>query len=365
MSRSLHRSFRRVFRHSLATCAAAVAMALPAGAQSVPVSGEPVDDLILRVIADLSDLRYADAIARGREVMGYARTMMSPEQASLLHAVIAAAFYPEDAPIQQPDSAITELVAAVRVKPDVALPVEISWPGLDSLLEVARSRSFAVVVQADSARVLIGPEARGGLMVQSSRPARFTLRTGLLGASSSVLQASSAEPALASVLMFRALDGSNVLLAPGEYTATVTAVDARGDTVRVQRRMLVEGEPLLVVAPPVFDESRLLPERRRGSLTARAVVSAVLGGAAFAVMSFRKDGDFDDEFRPTASAATLGLGVFAVGVGTHWLGRGRRDTEAIAANARLRDEHRRAVDAAAAETEARRQGYRVRVTVTP
>lgn len=100
-----------------------------------------MDDLILRVIADLSDLRYGDAIVRGREVMAYARPMMSPAQASLLHTVIAAAF----------DSAIKELEAAIHVKPDVVLPVELAWDGLDSLLTVARSRSFAVVVQAAAA----------------------------------------------------------------------------------------------------------------------------------------------------------------------------------------------------------------------
>ena len=353
------------FRRLLRTLAFTLALAAPLGAQVVPASREPVDDLILRVIADLSDLRYADAIVRGREVMAYARPMMSSAQASLLHTVIAAAFYPEEGSAQRPDSAIKELEAAIRVKPDVVLPVELAWDGLDSLLTVARSRSFAVVVQADSARTLVGPTARGGLMVQSSRPARFTLRTGLVGSAASTVQSSTNEPSLASVLMFRALDGNNVLLAPGEYTATVTATDAAGDSVRVLRRLLVEGEPLLIVAPPTFDESRLLPERRRGSLTTRVVVSALLASAVFVATSFQKDGDVDDEFNPTASSARYGLGVFAIGVGTHWLSRGRRDAEAVAANARLREDHRRAVEAAAAETEQRRNGYRVRVTVLP
>ena len=352
-------------RRSLSTLAAALVLATPLSAQVVPAAGEPVDDLILRVIADLSDLRYREAIVRGREVMAYARPIMSAGQASLLHTVIAAAFYPDDRAAQQPDSALAELAAAIRVKPDVVLPVELAWDGLDSLLTVARSRSFAVVVQADSARTLVGPTARGGLMVQSSRPARFTLRTGLVGAATSTVQSTTTEPSLASVLMFRALDGSNVLLGPGEYTATVTAVDAAGDSVRVQRRMLVEGDALFTVAPPTFDESRLLPERRRGSLTARVFASALLGGLVFAATSVRVDSDFEAEFAPSASSTSLGLGVFAIGVGTHWLSRGRIDADAVAANARLREDHRRAVEAAANETEARRNGYRVRVTVLP
>jgi hypothetical protein len=355
----------RSFRRPWCVLFAAVLFAAPLRAQVVPAAGEPVDDLILRVIADLSDLRYGDAIRRGREVMSYARPMMSVEQASLLHTAIAAAFYPEEAAAQRPDSALAELEAAIRVKPDVVLPVELAWDGLDSLLTVARSRSFAVVVRADSTRTLVGPAARAGLMVQSSRPARFTLRTGVLGSSTSVVQSTSAELSLASVLMFRALEGNDVLLAPGEYTATVTAVDAAGDSVRVQRRLLVEGEPLYVIAPPTFDESRLLPERRRGNLTVRVIASALLGGLVFAATSVRVDNDFEAEFKPSGSSTSLGLGVFAVGVGTHWLSRGRRDPDAVAANARMREDHRRAVEAAAAESEQRRNNYRVRVTVSP
>lgn len=342
-----------------------VASLTPLAAQGVPPAADPIDDLILRVIADLNDLRYDDAIARGREVFGFTRAM-SPAQEALLRTAMAAAFYPEEEPAQRPDSALAQFAAAIRVKPDVEIPIELRWAGLDSLLGVARSRTFAVVVQADTARTLVGPGARGGLMVQSSRPARFTLRTGLVGAGSSVLQSSSVEPSTASVLMLRALDGNDVLLAPGEYTATVTAVDpVSGDSVQVRRRLLVEGRPLLIVAPPAFDSSRLVPERSRGSLGKRAVVSAVLGGAVFALASFSKDGEADDEFNPTASSAQLGVAVFAIGLSSHWWGRGRRDPEAVAANARVRDEHRRAVEAAAAETERRRSEYRVTVQVLP
>lgn len=334
-------------------------------AQGVPQPAGPIDDLILRVIADLNDLRYDDAIARGREVFGFTRTM-TPAQEALLRTAMAAAFYPEEEPAQRPDSALAQFAAAIRVKPDVTIPIELRWAGLDSLLGVARSRTFALVVQADSARTLVGPGARGGLMVQSSRPARFTLRTGLVGSASSVLQSSSVEPSTATVLMFRALDGSDVLLAPGEYSATITAVDpATGDSVQVQRRLVVEGRPLFIVAPPAFDSSRLLPERSRGSITKRAVISAVLGGAVFVLTSFSKDGEADDEFNPTATSAQLGVAVFAIGLSTHWWGRGGRDADAVAANARLREEHRRAVEAAEAETERRRAAYRVTVRVLP
>lgn len=352
----------------VAASSAAPSIARPLGAQGVPQGvpqgADPVDDLILRVIADLNDLRYDDAIARGREVFRSAATM-TPAQEALLRTALAAAFYPEEEPAQRPDSALAQFAAAIRVKPDVVLPVELRWSGLDSLLDVARSRVFAVVVQADSPRVLAGPDARGGLMVQSSRPARFTLRTGLVGSSTSVVQSTSSEPSTASVLMFRALDGRDVLLAPGAYTATITAVDAAGDSVQLRRRLLVEGQPLFIVAPPVFDSTRLLPERRRGSLARRALISAVLGGTAFYVASLFKDAEFDGDFRPSGASVGLGLSVFAIGVSTHWIFGAGRDADAVAANARLREEHRRAVERAEEESAARRNAYRVTVTLAP
>jgi hypothetical protein len=329
----------------------------PLGAQQT----NPIDDLILRVIADLNDLRYGDAIRRGRDALG-SRGSMTPAQEARLRTVVAAAFYPEEAAAQQPDSAIVQLVAAVRLRPDLTIPIEVRWAGLDSLLGVARGRTFAVLVSGEP-QELVGPEGRGTLRVQSSRPARFRLSTALVGSSVTTRQDEVLTPATEAGLRYRAHDGRDVLLAPGEYDARIVAQDAAtGDSVVLVRRLVVEGQRLLLVAPPVFDASRLQPERVRGSITKRAVVSALLAGAVFTAASFRKDGDFDDEFNPSGTSVGLGLGVFAVGVSTHWLGRGRRDAQAVAANARVREEHRRGVEGVEEENRRRVEGYRVRVS---
>jgi hypothetical protein len=346
--------------------AASVAPPAPLAAQVAGQGTDPVDDLIFRVIADLSDLRYDDAIARAREVFQFVRTM-TPAQEALLRTAMAAAFYPEEVPAQRPDSALVQFAAAIRVKPDVSIPVELRWDGLDSLLSVARSRTFAVVVQADTPRVLAGPGARGGLMVQSSRPARFTLRTGLVGSDTAVVQASTTESGTAAVLMFRALDGRDVLLAPGEYTATVTAVDATtGDSVRVQRRLVVEGQPLFIVAPPVFDSTQLRPETSKPPILRTALTTLTFAMATFIIGGMAgQDGEFGDDFEPDGRAVFMGLGILGAGVGSYWLDKGKRDPAAVAFNANLRETHRRAVEAAATESEARVNAYRVTVTLQP
>lgn len=168
---------------SLATLACTAAFAQPLRAQSA----DPVDDLINRVIADVNDLRYADAIRRGNEVLTYTRTMR-PAQYALLRTALAAAFYPEETVAQQPDSAIAQFVAGLKVLPDLSLPIELRWAGLDSLLAVARTRTLAVTVAMDE-QALVGPDGRGSISVESSRPARFVLRTNSLGSAAVARQA--------------------------------------------------------------------------------------------------------------------------------------------------------------------------------
>jgi hypothetical protein len=345
---------------ALALLAGVAAFALPAGAQTA----DPVDDLITRVIFDLNDLRYADAIKRGRDVLATTRGMRA-EQEGLLRSAIAAAYYPEEANAQQPDSAIAQFVAGLKVVPDLALPIELRWDGLDSLLTVARSRTLAVVVTMDE-QSLSGPEGRGTLAVHVSRPARVSLRTNALGSAALVWQDSSAGAATRSTLQFRAHDGRNVLLATGEYVATIVATDpVTGDSTLLTRRMLVEGARLMLVAPPSFDSTKLRRETVRAPLVRTAITALAFGTATILFGSLGGDKEFGDDFEPDGRAVFVGFAIVGAGIGSYWLDKGKSDPEAVAANAALRDEHRKAVDAAAAESERRIREYRVTVTLAP
>lgn len=347
----------RQFLIALSLATAGAGGTAPLGAQNA----DPVDDLIARVIADVNDLRYADAIKRGYEVFTFAPTMR-PAQEALLRSALAAAFYPEETASQQPDSAIAQFVAGIRVQPDLNLPIELRWAGLDSLLGVARARTFAVVISADE-QSLTGPEGRGSITVQSSRPARFVLRTNLMGSAAAARQDSTASADTRGTLRFRAHDGRDVLLAPGPHVATIVATDpVTGDSAVVTRRLTVEGAPLILIAPPALDSTKLRPETSRPPMLRTALTALAFGTATFIIGSLGGgDSDFGDDFEPDGRSIFVGLAIFGAGVGSYWLDKGKTDPEAVAANTALRDEHRKAVDAAAAESEKRIREYRVTV----
>jgi hypothetical protein len=340
---------------------AAAALLAVASTRLGAQGSDPIDDLITRVLADLNDLRYADAIRRGREVLATGRTM-SPAQEALLRSTIAAAYFPEEADAQRPDSAIAQFTAALAVQPDLTLPVELRWPGLDSLLTVARSRSFVLLASAEP-QTIVGPDGRGRVEVQSSRVARFTLQTSLLGSAVAARQDVTTTAGTRATLQFRAHDGRDVLLTRGEYVATIVATDpVRGDSVLLRRRMLVDATPIMFVAPPALDSARLRPETRRPSFRRTFVTSLVLGTATFVVAALNNEDDFGEDFRPNSGKVALGAGVFAVGMSTYWLRGERRDERAVAANREVRDAHRRAVEAADAENSRRIRDYRVTVS---
>lgn len=355
---SLARLFRRhAIAATVASCVAALTNTAPLRAQQA----DPVDDLITRVIADVNDLRYADAITRGRELLTFSKTMR-PAQEALLRSVLAAAYYPEETDAQQPDSAIAQFAAGIRVQPDLALPIELRWAGLDSLLSVARARTFAIVVSADE-QSLVGPGATAALSVHSSRPARFTLRTSLLGSAVQTPQSSTTAADTHASLSYRAHDGRDLLLAPGEYVATIVAVDPNtGDSTVVTRRVLVEGAPLLIVAPPAFDSTQLRPETSKPPMLRTMLTALAVGTATFIIGSLGGgDDDFGDDFEPDGRSIVVGLAIFGAGASTYWLDKGKADPEAVAANTALRDAHRKAVEDAAAESARRLREYRVTV----
>ena len=120
----------------LALCATAV-FARPAASQSQ----SPVAELLVQGRNALNDLDYERAESVGRSVLEFGERATRRERASA-YRLIAASFFPEELALQNADSALHYLAELIRLTPNAAIPTEISWPGLDSLLAVARTRGF-------------------------------------------------------------------------------------------------------------------------------------------------------------------------------------------------------------------------------
>lgn len=334
---------------------------LPAQAQET----SPIDDLIVRVMADLNDLRYADAIRRGYEVFAFAGRTMRPEQEVRLRSTMAAAFYPEEAESQRPDSALAQFDAVIRLAPDATLPVEIRWAGLDSLLEVSRRRTFAVVVRPAADQELAGPTGRGHIEFVASRPVRARLRS--VAGGRTMVQDTLAAPARSGRLAFRALDGRTVTLPPGtaEFVLVVSDPTSR-DSVVARRTATVEGAALTLVPAPTLDSTRLKPETSKPRRV-RTALTGILFATATSIIatSGRGEEPVRSAFNADGRATLITLGILGATVGTYWLDKGVPDPAAIAANAQVRTAHRTAVDAADTENRKRLESFKVMVKFQP
>lgn len=350
---------------SLVRLAFAVALAAPvtlAAQNPAPATAalSPLDELILKVESDLSDLRYAEAIRRGRELFGFTQSF-TPAQEVRLRSALAAAYYPDEPEFQRPDSAVAQFVSLLRAVPDATIPIEMRWSGLDSLFDVAAARTHAVRIEPGAPQVLVGEAGRGTVRVLASRPSRFRLRISPVAGGPARLHDSTSTAERSATLSFRALAGRNVLLAPGEYELAVVAIDpVTRDSVVLRRTARVEGAALALVPAPVFDASTLRPEKKPASwiktiaLSAGAAALTIVGGELFLAAS----GEEGDE---ELVAAVGGVGLIVGGLTALAVHRSKADPAAAAANVELRAAHRRAVDAADAENQRRYATYQVTV----
>lgn len=323
------------------------------------------DELIFRVLADVADFRYGEAIERGRQLLAPG-TRLTPAQEIRLRTALAAAFYPDFDGDPRPDSALAQLDRVIRLAPDAQLPITLSWPGLDSLLEVSRARTFAVVLRSDADS--LGVDGTGTLLtVVASRPASLRLDTRAVGTRSLQRQDASGERVASARLRVRAHDGRQVLLARGDYDLIVTAVDpTRGDSVQSVRRIIVDGSAPALLPPPVLDSARLQLERRDPHPWRTALL-----GAGFAVVTAvvaeggRAEEPVRSAFAGDSRAGLVAIAALTAGAIAAWTDRDGVDREAVAFNAALRSAHERALAAALAENARRLDGHRVSVHLGP
>lgn len=344
----------------------------PSAAQGTPPAAppqgqtSPIDDLIGRVRSDVNNLAYADAVRRGNEVFAFARSMRL-DQMIALRGIMASAFFPEEREAQRPDSALKHLVELVKLQPDVALPVEIRWSGLDSLLEVARARTFAVQMRPAQEDVLVGTEGRGTVTVIASRPARYRLRIRALPSGAPVTHDSTLTPNTEGQLTYRGHDGKTALIAAGQYEVLLTAIDATtGDSVVLRHEATATGTAPTMVPMPVFDTTLLKSDMSKPPRVRTVLTSVVFATATFMIASSARAGEPIASAYSTDGRATLvGVAILGAAVGSFWLDKGVVSVENLQSNMAVRATYRKALTDAEAENRRRIAEYRVTMKIRP
>ncbi len=321
-------------------------------------------DLIDRVKADINDLKFADAVRRGQEIFAFTSAMTKPQLIEL-RSVMAAAYFPDEADSQKPDSAMVHLQALIKLDPEAVLPTDVRWPGLDSLFAVARSQTFAVAVKHAEESILIGTDGRGFVDVISTRPAVFYLRIAPLAGGEAVLH-DSATATTRGRLAYRAHDGTKTLLSTGEYNLIVTAIDTvTRDSVMYTNKGTATGEVPVLSPPPTFDEKSLKPESSKPPRVRTAFTGIFYTALTFAIASQGRtiDPALKSAYGTDSRATMIGVAMIGATAFALWKDKGTPSRENILANARAREDHRRAVTDAEAENRRRIAAYRVSMRV--
>jgi hypothetical protein len=253
-----------------------------------------------------------------------------------------------------------QFVRIIELKPDAQLPLTLAWDGLDSLLTVARQRTFAVVLRPSPARLDSVGGAPVSVQVLASRPARFHLRTRAAGQAAYVEQSASFEPAAAATLTLRAHDGERVLIGNGPHELIVVAMDpVTGDSTVLVRRAEVEANVPTMLPVPTLDSTQLRAERREPRQIRTALTGVLFAGASVAIANAaRADEPIRSTFVPDARAAIVGVGIIAATLGAMWMDRDGVDEDAVQFNAALRSTHERALEASQRENRRRLAAYR-------
>lgn len=347
-----------------------LALALALASAAAPLATEaqetsPIADLLNRIANDVNDFDFASAVRRGEESAVLVRSM-NRDQQRLYRVVMAAAYYPEDVTFQRPEDAIQQLAELVRMQPDATLPVDFRWRGLDSLLTIARVRTFSAQARPSVENALVGPDGRAFVEVVLSRPARVRLAFASL-ADGRVVAHDSAGIAPAHRLAFRAHDGREALFANGRYEMIVTVIDGvSGDSIVLRHAALAEGTPPEVAVAAPFDSTALRPEHEKPRRVGTAAKGLLFAALTYGVAAQGRANEPLRSAHPT-DVRGIGLsgGMIAATVVAMFIDKGRALPDNIEENRLLRAAYAESVVAAAAETRRRIAEYRVSVRIEP
>lgn len=323
------------------------------------------DDALVAIREDVLLQRYDDAIRRANEVLGSARAMTLRQRVELWQ-MMAAAYYPPDAAAQKPDSALLQIDALVRVAPDATLPADLSWPGLDTLVEKARAFVFSVTARPPSEIVMRGASEPGFITVVASRPTRFRLTTVSRATGVAVVQDTTG-PVTEAQLRLRAHNGRAPLIESGDYRIIIVARDGRtADSTVIVHDAVATASDL----PGPVRVPRFVPPTTTTRSTAHTGRALALGigfaGATFAIASqARPSGTIRSGFGTDQRALVVGAAMVGAAVASLFLDTEDARPADAATIERARRDHDRRVARAAAEARERLSGYRVVLRIQP
>jgi len=343
---------------------ALVGLVICAPSEAFSQAREAPEDAFLGALErGLNDFAFAEVVAHGRAAADLV-PLLREKQTVAFHAYMALAYFPEIEDDRQVESALAHLDSLVQLRPDARLPAELSWPGADSLLEVARTRVFGFSVRPDTAYVVTGPEERGRIRFVTNRSARIRLiiherETGRRVHHDSVTSERAGE------LAFRVHDGFNALIAGGAYDLEFSATDlgTSDSLIRVIPVLAGASEYWMLTTAP-FDTIWLLPEHerpRRGRTVANGLLFA---GLTIGVAILARGGEpLRASYATDARGLAIGAGILAATGLSTIIDRGRPLPANIAVNQKMRLEHLDHVRRTEAENQSRIANYRVEMTL--
>ena len=314
----------------LAASLFAIALAVPAVA---PAQANPIDDLLKISTDAFNDLNYKKADSVARAVLQISSA--TPTQRVRAQLVIAASAYPDDPSAQRRAVALATLKQLVKVNYSLKLPQELTWAGLDSLLDEAKRTTFALQVTAEPQQTAVGFDGTATIHVKSNKTGLFRLVIAAKSGSGVAVVDS-----LVSVpegdITFKVMRDEKPIFNSGDYTLTVTAFEpgGRGDTVTVQYTVRADAPPIVPVTVPTnMDTTKRLKERT-GKSGAKSLFPALLvGGAAFALSSsVRGEGNIGTSVAADSKGAAIGGVLMISTIVAGFADRGRPIPANIAAN---------------------------------
>jgi hypothetical protein len=331
--------------------------AAPMRAQSQ--QGSPIDDLLKRAGDAFNDLNYSRADSLAHQVLAIGKQITAAQRTRAL-LVIAAASYPEETAAQKRAVALATLKQIVRTNLSLKLPQELTWAGLDSLVDEAKRTTFGVEVSGDKEQVVVGPQGTASLKVRGSRPGSYRL-TIMPESGGSAAVVDSLPATTSGEFRFSAMRGEQPMFTSGDWSVIVTGIDASSrDTVTVRYAARVDA-PALEFLPIAakMDSSKLLPERT-GRFGAKSVFPGLLVGAtAFALASsVRAQGNIKTKVGADSKGVAVG-GVLALStIAAGFADKGRWIPANIAANKAYGEAFQKSVVAMQAENRRRIAEYK-------
>lgn len=352
----MNRGTRTITRWLIAV---AVAMAIPAFAQA---QMNPIDDVLKLAFDAFNDFKYVTADTTARKVLQMQSATAT--QRARAQMIIAASAFPEDAASQKRLVALAMLKQLLKTNYDTKLPQELTWVGLDSLMEEARRTTFGMQVSGEPQQTAIGVDGTGKIRVKSNKPGFFRL---IIAAKSGdvVAVVDSISGTAEGDITFKTMRDERPIFSTGDYTVTITAFEpgGRGDTVTTQATLKVDA-PALTFAelPTTMDSTKLLRERS-GKSGAKSIFPALLvGGAAFFISSqLHGEGALANGVADSKGMGVAG-GMFLATIVAGFADRGRAIPANIAANRAAGEAFQKSI--ADANTENRRRVTEYKTVLT-